>query len=46
MCNSLFCILTKRLKGCGMKSKLQENLENELQVDKEKTGISRKEKII
>jgi len=29
-----------------MKSKLQENLENELQVDKEETGISRKEKIM
>jgi len=46
MRNSHFCILTKQLKGCGMKSKLQENLENELQVDKEETGISKKEKIM
>ena len=41
-----FAFLTKQLKGCGMKSKLQENLENELQVDKEETGISRQEKIM
>ena len=46
MRKSHFCILTKQLKACGRKSKLQENLENELQVYKEETGISRKQKIM
>lgn len=42
MRKSHFCILTKQLKACGKKSKLQENTENEPHIDKEERGRSRK----